>query len=371
MQNPALYARPLEPGQNFVGPLFTGDALNPAIPPALRQALEELWRELSTAEGEGGNTWEKVFKFLAPPGKELGGYQAFIRLRASRRTYIAGFLGSDGLQPESEKWWEEYGLALPEDELAEDLGWPEFKQLRIELDKAAVLYFRRHLAVYRGEDGNFARALLDLGDRPLEVLLYKNGFLNIEMPLHTKLPDTRWARNYVLEELAFHYAQYNLRIDSNTILVMRFAGHYPVNGLAENLPVFVNDASEAITDLRKHLDRRRKKAVLPRLRHQRARPCPSPKQTPCISVYAKEEGLIFTGPLLDEDLIFNLDIPKEPLRYIIGAWGGHCSFYKGNKESFIKGYLVRRMPTSLGLAYKGYSVRIFFTEGDCQEEERD
>lgn len=368
MQNPTLYARPLEPGQNYVGFLFAGDVLNPEIPASLRQALEELWRRHSIAEDAKENAWEKVFDLLAPPGKELGGYRTFIRLRTSRRPRVAGFVGGGELGPESDKWWEEYGLVLPEDQQVDKPGWLELKLLRIELDKAAALYFRRHLAVYQGEDGIYARAMLDLGDRPLEVLLYESGFLNIEVPLHTELPDTRRARNYVLEELAFRYAQYNLRIDGRAILVMRFAGRYSVDGLAKNLQVFIEDASLAATDLRKHLDARRAKEILPRSGRQRVHPCPSSKQTPCISVYTNEDGRIFTGPLLDEDSVFNLDIPKEPLRYIIGSWGGHCAFYKGSKENFIKEYLMRRMPTSLGLAYRGYSVRLFCADGECKEE---
>ncbi|WP_457637015.1 hypothetical protein [Oceanithermus sp.] len=367
MENATLYARPLQAGANFSGPLLVGEALNPDIPEPVRGELEHLRRELGA--GHEDAAWAGVIERLAPPGEVLGGYRVFVRTQEPAIPRFIGFTG-----PPEEPWWHEYGLSLPEDLPVPEPAWPALAQLKRELERASAHFFRQHLAAYQGEEGVYVRTLLDLGDRPLEILLYEDGYLVIEAPIHTSLPHLLRVHDYVLEELAYRHVNFNLRVDGRSILVARIAGRVSVAVLGEMLGPIIEDMSLAATELNAFIGGlpKRKRPLPKSPREERpALPKPPRGKTLCLAVYQGKRGRVFVGPLVDGEGVFNLELPRPVLRYVLSAWDYHCAHYKKNKLVFAMDYLMHRMPGALNLAYAGFAFEFWWSDGSCEEEPRD
>ena len=369
VQNPTLYARPLEAGPNFAGPLFRGGALNPSIPAPVREELVLLWRDHGGEEGSDEEAWRRVYEDLAHPGRELGGHRVFVRLRDDsnppRAVSLAFFMG--GGEYDDERWWLEYNVTLPEDEPVPEPSWTELARLKRELEKASAHFFRQHMAAYKGESGTYVRVLLDLGDRPLELILHDDGYVAIEAPLHTKLPLTLRARNYVLEHLAYRYDQFNLRVDGGSILVARTTGRIPAEVAGGALVPFIEGISEAAVELREYLARSAPERTA---RRRKGEAQPPPGKTLCINVYTRKRGLVYTGPLVQPNGVFSTNIPLPILDIILISWDRHCVRYRGDKAAFAMERLIKLLTTSPWLAQHGYAVRFFWSDEPCKEDAR-
>ena len=366
MQNPILYARPLGAGPNFAGPLFRGGALNPSIPAPVREELMLLWRDHGGEEGSDEEAWRRVYEDLAHPGRELGGHRVFVRLRDVALPGTVSFV-TGGEEGDHERWWLEYNVTLPEDKRVPEPSWPELARLKRELEKASAHFFRQHMAAYQGTSGIYVGVLLDLGDRPLELTLHEDGYVALEAPLHTKLPLTLRARNYVLEHLAYVYDQFNFRVDGGSILVARTAGRIPAEDVGGALAPFIEGISEAAVELRRYLAR----SVPERTpRRQKVEAQPPPGKTLCINVYTRKRGLVYTGPLVQPNGVFSTNIPVPILDIIMISWDRHCARYRGDKIAFAMEQLIKPLTTSPWLAQHGYAVRFFWSDEPCKEDAR-
>jgi len=350
--------------------LLVNGKLNPDLPPEIYDWVHSLWQEQRRRAAGDEEAWRLVVQMLGTPEEPVAGpdgCSVFLR---------EGFPQSAGLptarafvgDPDPE-WWESYGVSLPRDQEIPMPNWDVAKLLVKGLDEVAALFLRKHVAAYKGDNGvEYVQAMLDLGDRPLSIVLSREGVVALESPLENDLPRNQRAYSFVLEELAYKYDAISFRVDGQSILVARRRELVGIRVFPELLGSFLADISFAVTDLRKQLERWRKQAARLRLPADlEGRPCVF------VTVYEDvedEEPVVkerFQGPLYDEEeRMFNFDIPKPALRYILAAWEYYRDRFNGDVEAFAYHYL-RRMPRSTALAYSGCSAFVFWDE-DCQKD---
>ncbi len=347
--------------------MLEGAEPNPRLPAWLRDWLLELWRGKREEAGSDGEAWELVAQELAGPQLVESGPGGCLVL-ARPGAAAGGFLEMPAFyrEPLEPEWWREYGVGLPADERVPLPAWSAYKELERGLDEASSLFFRRYLAAYRDEQGvTYVQAMLDLGDRPLSLVLSEDGTVALEAPLENRLPADARIRNYVLERLAYDHASLAFRVDGGSILVARRSEIHGVRVLPQLLGEFVASVSFAVADLRGRLEARRRR------RRQYELPGKLRRLEPCIRVSVEKgdggPAAVFRGPLLNEGL-FNLEIPREALGYILSAWDYHCQAYERDKKVFAYHYLSRRMPSSLVLVYRGVFAGLYWA-ADCRREE--
>jgi len=351
--------------------LLVGGELNSKLPPEIYDWVRSLWEERRRQASSDNEAWRSLREVLGTPEAPASGPNGclvFLNEGLSQLSRSPLFLAyASGPDPE---WWLSYGVSLPRDQEIPMPNWDVAKLLAEGLEETAALFLRKHVAAYKGDNGvEYVQAMLDLGDRPLSVVLSREGVVALEAPLENELPRNRRAYGFVLEELAYEYDGLSFRVDGESILVARRRELLGIHVFPELLGSFLADISFAITDLRKQIERWRKEAAHLRLPADlEGRPCVF------VTVYedveagepvAKER---FQGPLYEEEeRMFNLDLPKPVLRYILAAWEYHRDRFNGDVEAFAYHYLRERLPRSTALAYEGYSAFVFWSE-DCQED---
>lgn len=153
---------------------------------------------------------------------------------------------------DNQAWWHDYGLNLPEDEPIKMPPWPEVKRMRQEIARVGGLFLQDHWQAYRGEDGEYVRILLDLGDRPLRIELWDRDLLIVEAPVYINLPARRDVYRYILADLAALFPWLHFQLDAGSVLVAFMRAR--ADGIVAELHEMLSDFVDRITRARKELE---------------------------------------------------------------------------------------------------------------------